>query len=71
MDPTGNISLPFIPGKIHAAGLTIPGTREDCRLLRENGLVSHPEVSVVGERPKQPTGYGRGSSGSMFRCCNS
>jgi len=44
---TGDISFPLIPGRIHAAGLTtfqLEGQLE--QLLVENGLVSHPQVSV-------------------------
>jgi polysaccharide export outer membrane protein len=52
----GSISYPLIPGKITAAGLT-PIDLEDSleRLLIENGLVSHPQVSVfVREQNSQP-----------------
>jgi len=44
---TGEISYPLIPGRIHAAGLT-PYQLEQkiAQLLIENGLVSHPQVSV-------------------------
>jgi polysaccharide biosynthesis/export protein len=52
----GDISYPLIPGKIVAAGLTpfeLEGKLE--RLLIENGLVSHPQVSVfVREQNSQP-----------------
>lgn len=43
----GDVSFPLIPGKIHAAGLT-PFQLESKleQLLVENGLVSHPQVSV-------------------------
>jgi polysaccharide export outer membrane protein len=48
VDPTGNINLPLIPGKIRVAGLNPYQVQEKIAdLLRENGLVSHPEVSVV------------------------
>ena len=53
---TGDISYPLIPGKIVAAGLT-PFQLESKveQLLLENGLVSHPQVSVfVKEQNSQP-----------------
>lgn len=53
---TGDISYPLIPGPIHVAGLTpyeLQGKME--QLLIENGLVSHPQVSVfVKEQYSQP-----------------
>lgn len=53
---TGDISLPLIPGRIHVAGLTtfeLEAKLEN--LLVENGLVSHPQVSVfVKEQNSQP-----------------
>ncbi len=52
----GDISYPLVPGKIPAAGLTpfeLEGKIEE--LLIENGLVSHPQVSVfVKEQNSQP-----------------
>ena len=52
----GDISYPLVPGKIAAAGLTpfeLEGKLE--KLLIENGLVSHPQVSVfVKEQNSQP-----------------
>ncbi len=52
----GDISYPLVPGKIPAAGLTpfeLEGKIE--QLLVENGLVSHPQVSVfVKEQNSQP-----------------
>jgi polysaccharide biosynthesis/export protein len=52
----GDISYPLVPGKIAAAGLTpfeLEGKLE--QLLIENGLVSHPQVSVfVREQNSQP-----------------
>jgi polysaccharide biosynthesis/export protein len=56
VDPTGMISLPLIPGKIQMAGLTAyEGQDKIADLLRENGLVTHPEVSVtVKEQNSQP-----------------
>jgi polysaccharide biosynthesis/export protein len=52
----GSISYPLIPGKIQAAGLTPIELQESLeRLLIENGLVSHPQVSVfVREQNSQP-----------------
>jgi polysaccharide export outer membrane protein len=53
---TGDISYPLIPGKIEAASLS-PFQLEDKleQLLIENGLVSHPQVSVfVKEQTSQP-----------------
>jgi polysaccharide export outer membrane protein len=53
---TGDISYPLIPGKIEAAGLN-PFQLEDKleQLLIENGLVSHPQVSVfMKEQTSQP-----------------
>jgi len=53
---TGDISYPLIPGRIPAAGLTpfqLQNSLE--QLLLENGLVSHPQVSVfVKEQNSQP-----------------
>lgn len=53
---TGDVSMPLIPGRIHAAGLTtfeLEAKLEN--LLVENGLVSHPQVSVfVKEQSSQP-----------------
>ena len=53
---TGDVSFPLIPGRVHAAGLTpfqLEGLLE--QLLVENGLVSHPQVSVfVREQNSQP-----------------
>jgi polysaccharide biosynthesis/export protein len=52
----GDISYPLIPGRIPVAGLTpfeLEGKIE--QLLIENGLVSHPQVSVfVKEQNSQP-----------------
>src|SRR6202789_995263 len=53
---TGDVSYPLIPGRIHASGLT-PYQLEQklSELLIENGLVSHPQVSVfVKEQNSQP-----------------
>jgi len=53
---TGDISFPLIPGRIHAAGLTpfqLEAQLE--QVLLENGLVSHPQVSVfIKEQNSQP-----------------
>ncbi len=53
---SGDISYPLVPGRIHVAGLTpyeLQGKME--QLLIENGLVSHPQVSVfVKEQYSQP-----------------
>ncbi len=52
----GSISYPLIPGRITAAGLTPIELQESLeRLLIENGLVSHPQVSVfLKEQNSQP-----------------
>jgi polysaccharide export outer membrane protein len=52
----GDISYPLIPGKIQAAGLTPFQLEEKMeQLLIENGLVTHPQVSVfVREQTSQP-----------------
>jgi polysaccharide biosynthesis/export protein len=52
----GDISYPLIPGKITGAGLTPFQLEEKMeRLLVENGLVTHPQVSVfVKEQNSQP-----------------
>jgi polysaccharide export outer membrane protein len=53
---TGDITYPLIPGKIVTVGLT-PYQLEQklAQLLIENGLVSHPQVSVfVKEQNSQP-----------------
>jgi polysaccharide export outer membrane protein len=56
VNQTGEISLPLIPGTIQAGGLTpfeLQG--KVANLLQENGLVSHPQVSVfVKEQTSQP-----------------
>jgi polysaccharide biosynthesis/export protein len=53
---TGDISFPLIPGRISVAGLTpfkLQSKME--RLLIENGLVSHPQVSVfIKEQVSEP-----------------
>lgn len=52
----GDISYPLIPGKIQVSGLTTFQLEEKMgQLLVENGLVSHPQVSVfVKEQNSQP-----------------
>jgi polysaccharide export outer membrane protein len=52
----GDVSYPLIPGKITAAGLTPFHLEEKLEeLLIENGLVTHPQVSVfVKEQVSQP-----------------
>jgi polysaccharide biosynthesis/export protein len=52
----GDISLPLIPGRIHAAGLTTFELEAKIEnLLIENGLVTHPQVSVfIKEQLSQP-----------------
>jgi len=53
---SGHISLPLIPTKIRAQGLTAFQLEEKlAELLQVNGLVSHPQVSVgVREQRSQP-----------------
>jgi polysaccharide export outer membrane protein len=53
---TGYISFPLIPGQITVAGLTPYKLQEKLEeLLVENGLVSHPQVSVfVRDQTSQP-----------------
>jgi len=53
---TGDVSYPLIPGRISAAGSTPFQLEEKFeQLLVENGLVSHPQVSVfVKEQNSQP-----------------
>ncbi len=52
----GDISLPLIPGRIHVAGLTTFELEAKIEnLLVENGLVTHPQVSVfIKEQLSQP-----------------
>lgn len=53
---TGDISFPLIPGRIHVAGQSpFQMQAQIAQLLLENGLVSHPQVSVfVREQTSQP-----------------
>jgi polysaccharide export outer membrane protein len=52
----GDITYPLIPGKIQASGLTaFQLEAKMAELLIENGLVSHPQVSVfIKEQVSQP-----------------
>ncbi len=56
IDQSGYISMPLIPQRIHAAGLSPTELeREIAGLLKARGLVSHPQVSVfVEQRVGQP-----------------
>ncbi len=56
VNESGYISLPLVPVKIHAAGLTTFQFQDTvAELLQANGLVSHPQVSVtVKERHGEP-----------------
>jgi polysaccharide export outer membrane protein len=56
VNQSGEISLPLIPGTIQAGGLAPFELQEKvANLLQENGLVSHPQVSVfVKEQTSQP-----------------
>jgi polysaccharide export outer membrane protein len=56
VNESGLISLPLIPGRIQASGLTTYQLEQKvAELLLENGLVSHPQVSVfVKEQNSQP-----------------
>lgn len=53
---TGDITYPLIPGRIHADGMTAFQLEEKMQqLLIENGLVTHPQVSVlIKEQNSQP-----------------
>lgn len=56
IDESGDISFPLIPGRIRAGGLTgFQVEQKLANLLLENGLVSHPQVSVfVKEQNSEP-----------------
>ncbi len=56
VNESGFVSLPLIPVKIHAQGLTTFQFQDTvAELLQANGLVSHPQVSVtVKERHGEP-----------------
>jgi polysaccharide biosynthesis/export protein len=56
VNESGFVSLPLIPVKIHAAGLTAFQFQDTvAELLQSNGLVSNPQVSVsVKERHGEP-----------------
>ena len=50
---TGTIGLPLIPVRLHVAGLTeLQAERKIEEVLEANGLISHPEVSVVAKEKK-------------------
>lgn len=53
---SGDITFPLLPGLIHVAGLSVFQLENKmAQLLLENGLVSHPQVSVfVKEQNSQP-----------------
>jgi polysaccharide biosynthesis/export protein len=53
---TGEMGYPLIPGRIRANGLTTYGLEEKLEeLLVQNGLVTHPQVSVsIKEQTSQP-----------------
>jgi polysaccharide biosynthesis/export protein len=53
---TGDITLPLVPGRIPAVGMSVFQLQERlAQLLIDNGLVSHPQVSVfLKERNSQP-----------------
>jgi polysaccharide biosynthesis/export protein len=45
---TGTIGIPLVPVRLHVSGLTeLQAERKIAEVLEANGLVSHPEVSVV------------------------
>lgn len=56
VNETGFLSLPLVPVRIHAAGLTAFQLQDKlAELLQTNGLVSNPQVSVtVKERHSEP-----------------
>ena len=56
VNESGLVSLPLVPVKIHAAGLTTFQFQDTvAELLQSNGLVSNPQVSVtVKERHGEP-----------------
>jgi polysaccharide biosynthesis/export protein len=50
---TGTIGIPLVPVRLHVTGLTeIQAERKIAEVLEANGLVSHPEVSVVVKEKK-------------------
>src|ERR1700737_5470511 len=50
---TGTIGIPLVSVRLHVAGLTeIQTERKIQEVLEANGLVSHPEVSVVVKEKK-------------------
>ncbi len=56
LDPGGYITMPLVPQRIHAAGLTPTELQTKIAdLLKSRGLVSHPQVTVfVVQRLSQP-----------------
>ncbi len=58
VNETGYISLPLLPVKIQAAGLTSFQLQDKiAELLQTNGLVSAPQVTVSLKRTAQPAYY--------------
>lgn len=53
---TGTISIPLVPVRLHVAGLTeVQAAQKIAEVLESNGLVTHPDVSVVvKERKSKP-----------------
>jgi polysaccharide export outer membrane protein len=53
---TGSIGIPLVPVRLHVSGLTeTQAEQKIAEVLEANGLVSHPEVSViVKERKSKP-----------------
>jgi polysaccharide biosynthesis/export protein len=50
---TGTIGIPLVPVRLHVAGLTeLQAERKIEEVLEANGLISHPEVSVVVREKK-------------------
>jgi polysaccharide export outer membrane protein len=50
---TGTIGIPLIPVRLHVSGLTeIQAERKIEEVLEANGLISHPEVSVVAKEKR-------------------
>jgi polysaccharide biosynthesis/export protein len=50
---TGTIGIPLIPVRLHVAGLTeVQAERKIEEVLEANGLIAHPEVSVVAKEKK-------------------
>src|SRR6202047_4766821 len=50
---TGTIGIPLVPVRLHVNGLTeLQAERKIAEVLEANGLVSHPQVSVVVKEKK-------------------